>query len=308
VTSAKLANAAVGSLHLRDQSVTGDKLAPGILQAAALADGSVTTAKLADLAVTTAKLADFTVTEAKLSNGAVTREKLAAGAVGPTELADGAVTTDELADAAVVSAKLAFASVTGDHLQDFAVGNNKLAPLAVTSDKIAGQAVGAPELADGAVNGDKVQPASLELRHLAGASPPVTPGSGLLAVTPALVQGSVLLTQPEFDVAAFNQVIAEVELAKAVPLSAHPFVLVSVRPTDLAGGGKEYQGDISWKLVLRSIPPLGGAARNFGYVLQFFLETQPQPPQPNGEPAPGDPAPAGSKVNLEFQALFARFQ
>jgi len=129
-----------------------------------------------------------------------------------------------------------------------------------------------------------------------------------------VTSGAVVLTQPEFIVAGFNQVIEEVNLNLDFPVNGtstdtfDPVVLVSMRtgaPVGLIG--TEYRGVVSWKHVVYNYPPIASTPRGIEHRLQFFLETQPQPPQPNGDPAPGDTAPAGSQVEVNYRAVFVRY-
>ena len=117
-----------------------------------------------------------------------------------------------------------------------------------------------------------------------------------------VAEGEVTLTQPDFDIASFNQVIAEITLHNPVSSpdaeTFEPFVLVSAHPVPLGLAGPEYNGDVSWKLLVRNQQV--GLTRQVQYVLQFFLETQPQ--QQGGN----DPAPAGSRVKMRYRVLFLR--
>jgi hypothetical protein len=146
-------------------------------------------------------------------------------------------------------------------------------------------------LADGAVINEKVALGALTLDRMQ---------------TSAVATGFVELVQPDHDVAAFNPVIAETgPLAVATGPAAdtfEPFVIVSIRPTN-PPTGTPYEGDVSWKLVSRYHPEIGSSPKEISYRLQFFLDTQPQPPG-----TPDDPAPPGSKVNVHYRVLFLKFQ
>ena len=205
-------------------------------------------------------------------------QTVAAGMIAP-----GAVTTETIADGAVGTAKIAQAAVNTAHL----------APSSVT--------------------GSKVAPGSLVLSHFAPGAAQLNGGAAMSVIT-----GMEVLTQPEFNVAGFNQVIAEVLLPEMDAQSA-PFVLVSVRPTapppDALGFSPvEYSGKIGYRIILDSTAPQdpggGGTVtpRRVRHALQFHLETQPLPPQPDGSPAPGDTAPAGSQIVANYQVVFLRLQ
>jgi hypothetical protein len=107
-----------------------------------------------------------------------------------------------------------------------------------------------------------------------------------------------LLTQPDFDVASFNQVIAEVALPTIDP-GSEPYVLISTRPSFPGGLAVEYKGDIEARAVLRN----SGTPTTVRYVLQFYLTTPPQPP---GSPGP-DPAPPGSQVMITYSVVYVRY-
>ncbi len=154
--------------------------------------------------------------------------------------------------------------------------------------------------------------------------PPGDPGSAVipagslgvdkLATLLPTVTGSVTLTQPEFNVAGFNQIIASVNLGSVSgPAAAtfEPIILVSVKPrnapADAAGFFPvPYNGDISHEVVTTYSTP--GGVPTINYNLWFRLETQPLPPQSDGSPAIGDLAPAGSQVVVDYKAVFAKLQ
>ena len=76
-STANIANGAVTTAKLADNSVTSAKIVDGTIVAGDLASDSVTTAKVANTAITAAKLATDSVTTAKVADGAITNAKLA---------------------------------------------------------------------------------------------------------------------------------------------------------------------------------------------------------------------------------------
>ncbi len=76
VTSAEIADNAVGSSELIDASVTSAKLAANSVTTTKIADGAVITSKIADNAVTSIKIADGAVATVDLANEAVTGAKI----------------------------------------------------------------------------------------------------------------------------------------------------------------------------------------------------------------------------------------
>jgi hypothetical protein len=82
---------------IRDEAVTGKKLAKNAVKSSKTKDGglkgkdlkdeTISESKIGEMAVTTPKLSDGAVTTPKIGDGAVTKEKLGPGALEPTVVA-----------------------------------------------------------------------------------------------------------------------------------------------------------------------------------------------------------------------------
>jgi hypothetical protein len=161
--------AAIGTGHIADRAVTGNKIAlgsiggvlllPGGVGRTALATDAVGADNLEAGSVTTAKLASGAVGTMQLADQGVTGAKLALGIVGGAHLTNQAVTTIALADSAVTGPKLADSAVTGAKLADSSVTGAKLAAGSVGGTALAGGSVDASKLADGAITSAKLAPA-----------------------------------------------------------------------------------------------------------------------------------------------------
>ena len=159
VTSAQettVADGAVTTAKLADNSVTNAKIADSAVGTAELIDDNVTTAKIADLNVTEAKLAANSVTTAKIGNGEVKESKIADSAITTTKISDLNVTTGKLADNAVTTLKITDANVTTGKLADDAVTTAKIADLNVTTGKLADNAVTTLKITDANVTTAKL--------------------------------------------------------------------------------------------------------------------------------------------------------
>jgi len=89
----------VSASQVKDQNITGEKLAADAIGAANIADNSVTTNKLDTGAVTTSKLAGSAVTEIKIAPLAVTNAKIndvdfskGSGTISASTFKDGTIT------------------------------------------------------------------------------------------------------------------------------------------------------------------------------------------------------------------------
>jgi hypothetical protein len=136
-TDGTLKTGVVGQGQLQNNSVTSAAIADGAVGANQLAAGAVTTSTLATGAVTSLTLADNAVGANNISAGAVTGSAIASDAVGESQMADGAITTVALANGAVTNSILAADSVGLTNLQNNAITTAKLADGSVTSGKLA---------------------------------------------------------------------------------------------------------------------------------------------------------------------------
>jgi hypothetical protein len=166
ITSAKLANASVGTsalidasistAKLQDASITAAKLGSASVGSSALQTGSVTSAALGAGSVLAAAIGAGEVGTAALASGAVTSAKIATGAVDASAVAAAAIGTSALQDGAVTSAKLGAASVQAAAIGAGQVGSDALASGAVTSAKLSSASVGTAAIIDANVTTDKL--------------------------------------------------------------------------------------------------------------------------------------------------------
>src|SRR6187399_1284586 len=152
VTTNKLADNSITTSKIIDASVTGAKLAAGVIptslppngtaggdligsypnpiinngtiNTSKLADNSVTNTKVADNAITTSKIVDASVTSAKLAAGVIPISLPPSGTAGGDLIGsypnpainNGAITSTKLADNAITTSKIVDASVTSAKL------------------------------------------------------------------------------------------------------------------------------------------------------------------------------------------------
>lgn len=166
VTTAKIANEAVGTAQLAASAVTAAKIAANAVETAGIQAGAVTNAKIAAEAVGEGKIEAGAVSTAKIKAEAVTGEKIAAGAVTEAKLGAEAVTEPKIKAKAVTAAKIANEAIENAHIkaeavgegkiENGAVGTTKIKASAVTAEKIGAEAVTAEKIATGAVTEAKL--------------------------------------------------------------------------------------------------------------------------------------------------------
>lgn len=123
----KIADDTIGTSHLKDDSVTEEKLA----------DNAVVTGNIQSLQVTTDKLAADSVTDAKLADDSVLTDNIKDAQVTADKLAEDSVTADKIAADAVLAENIKDGEITETKLGNGAVTSDKLADGSITSDKIA---------------------------------------------------------------------------------------------------------------------------------------------------------------------------
>ena len=137
MTSAKIADGAVGSAAIASGAVDTSELATDAVTQAKVASGAIGTTELASDAVTAAKVAENAITPAALNvagngtngqflrsdgDGSMSWANVSAGGGGGGTPADGSITTAKLANGAVSNAKIANDAVTAAKVADNAIG------------------------------------------------------------------------------------------------------------------------------------------------------------------------------------------
>ncbi|AKM19793.1 Carbohydrate binding domain protein [Geobacillus sp. 12AMOR1] len=124
ITTAKIANLAVGNAAIANGAITSAKIGAAAVGTAAIADGAITNAKIADAAITSAKIA----------NAAVGAAAIATAAIGTAHIADGAITNAKIANAAIDNAKIA--NVDASKITTGTLDANRIGAKTITTDKL----------------------------------------------------------------------------------------------------------------------------------------------------------------------------
>lgn len=116
VTNTKIAEGAVAAYHIKDNAVPNRTIVDGAVSAEKLAKNSVTEEKILMESVTNTKLAKDSVSTTKIQNGAITTDKMANGAVGTNQVKDASITTVKINPGAVTNTRIAEGAVDSDKL------------------------------------------------------------------------------------------------------------------------------------------------------------------------------------------------
>ena len=159
------ANRAVGTNHIKDDAVTGDKIAANTITASNMVAG--------------------TLTGSNLGTGTITSDNIQNGSIDTEDLADAAINDQKLASHASVDANRA---VGTNHIKDSAITANKIGTGAITANKIGALQVGNSAIAADAITTSKIADNQVTIAKLAvtdGTSGQVltTDGNGVLSFT-----------------------------------------------------------------------------------------------------------------------------
>tara|TARA_R110000822_G_scaffold63047_11_gene155165 strand:+ start:804 stop:1850 length:1047 start_codon:yes stop_codon:yes gene_type:complete len=119
----------IESVHLKSNSVVGDKLATNSVTSNKISSNAISSSKIASNAVTTSKIANNAITAAKIAPGAITLELI-------DIFADGAIKPDKLKPGSLVEANFANASITAPKIANAAITASKLVDRTLTGSKI----------------------------------------------------------------------------------------------------------------------------------------------------------------------------
>jgi phage minor structural protein len=135
--SAIIQDGAITTAKIADASITSAKIANLAVGTAAIADGAIINAKIANLAVGNAAIQDGAITNAKIANAAIDSAKIANAAITSAHIASAAVGNAAIQNGAITNAKIGTAAVGTAQIADAAITNAKIANLAVDDAKIA---------------------------------------------------------------------------------------------------------------------------------------------------------------------------
>ena len=146
----------ISGSNLSDGSITSSKLNPNSITSSELSNNSVTTSKIINFGVTTDKIAENSITTSKILNDSITTSKIAEGAITSTELSNNSVIYGKIAQNAVTSNELSNNSVTTNKIADDAITTSKIAEGAITSTELSNNSVIYGKIAQNAVTSSEL--------------------------------------------------------------------------------------------------------------------------------------------------------
>ncbi len=135
---------AVGTNHIKDDAVTGDKIAAATITASNIVAGTLTGSNLGTGTITSANIQDGSIDTADLADAAIDDQKLASHASTDSSRAVG---TNHIKDSAITAGKIGTGAIIANKIGALQVGNAAMATNAITTAKIADNQVTIAKLA-----------------------------------------------------------------------------------------------------------------------------------------------------------------
>lgn len=106
VTTNDLANGVITSSKLSNNSVDWSKIVDGSITSTDIANGAITSSKLSNNSVDWSKIVNGSITSADIANGAIINSKLANNSVDWSKIVDGSITSADIANGSITQEKL----------------------------------------------------------------------------------------------------------------------------------------------------------------------------------------------------------
>tara|TARA_E500000305_G_scaffold111760_1_gene127334 strand:- start:1117 stop:2688 length:1572 start_codon:yes stop_codon:yes gene_type:complete len=161
-----LSDESVLGRHIRNATITFDKLAfetIGADQIASLSIGashiennSITATQIGSNVITATEIASNTITASEIGSNVITATEIANNTITANEIADNAITANAIGSNAVTSGSIASNAVTSGKIADGAITAGKIGNLEITAGKIANLTITASQLANLTINGAKI--------------------------------------------------------------------------------------------------------------------------------------------------------
>ena len=138
------ASRAVGTNHIKDDAVTGDKIAANTITASNIVAGTLTGSNLGTGTITSDNIQNGSIDTEDLADAAIDDQKLASHA---SVDANRAVGTNHIKDSAITASKIGTGAIIANKIGALQVGNSAMAADAITTAKIADNQVTIAKLA-----------------------------------------------------------------------------------------------------------------------------------------------------------------
>ncbi len=114
-------NLNLGSLEvILGTTIEGSEITDGTVGTVDIADGAITTLKLANNSVTTSEILDGTISTNDIADSAITTIKIADDAITNSKILDGTITTNDISDSAITGLKISDGTITNADISNTA--------------------------------------------------------------------------------------------------------------------------------------------------------------------------------------------
>ena len=169
--SIKIADRAIEGVHLANKSIDSNNIVDYTLKRGNFDAGVVEDRHFSDYSITSDDLAKASVTEAKIKRGAIADPiKIKNGVIEEDMIVDNSITVDKIDNGAVPGRAFVDGSVSIGKIKAETIETDVIKDMSVQSDKLSAVSFETANFSNGSITGDKVADGEIEAAHLANAS------------------------------------------------------------------------------------------------------------------------------------------
>lgn len=158
----QIASLSIGANHIENNSITATQIGSNVITANEIASSAITADEIASNAVTAGKINTNAVTSGTIASSAVTSGKIADGAITAGKIGDLEITAGKIANLTITASQLANLTINGAKIADHGIdGTDKIVANSITASAIASDTITATQIAAGTITASEMNVSSL---------------------------------------------------------------------------------------------------------------------------------------------------
>ena len=158
----QIASLSIGASHIENNSITATQIGSNVITANEIASSAITADEIASNAVTAGKINTNAVTSGTIASSAVTSGKIADGAITAGKIGDLEITAGKIANLTITASQLANLTINGAKIADHGIdGTDKIVANSITASAIASDTITATQIAAGTITASEMNVSSL---------------------------------------------------------------------------------------------------------------------------------------------------
>lgn len=133
----QIASLSIGASHIENNSITATQIGSNVITASEIASNTITASEIGSNVITATEIANNTITANEIADNAITANAINSNAVTSGSIASNAVTTGKIADGAITAGKIGNLEITAGNIANLTITASQLANLTINGAKIA---------------------------------------------------------------------------------------------------------------------------------------------------------------------------